>query len=135
MPLSPLQQEEKQMAYGIDYRERAMAMMSTGKSLVSISKLLAIGYSTVHRWKTRHEKGQLAAQYPQRGQAYKIDEEKLKAYVSEHPDTYAEEIAVAIGSKRGTVESALKRLNITREKRPRNIGNVTRKSAVPISKR
>ena len=132
MPSSPSEEEESKMAYGKDFRQRAMEMLDSGSSGVEVSKVLNIGYATLHRWKKRQGCGTLAPEYPTRRKPYKIDEEKLKSYVKENPDAYAYEIAEAIGSKRGTVESALKRLKITRKKRLRNIENGIQKNEKPI---
>ena len=123
------------MAYGDDFRKRAMSMLVEKKSVIEVSRLLDIGYSTLHRWKKRQEDGKLGARYPSRRKAYKLDEEKLKLYIEKHPDAYAREITVALGSTRGTVASALKRLNITRKKRLRSTGSGMKKNVTPISRR
>jgi hypothetical protein len=47
----------------------------------------------------------------------KLDPEKLKAYVAEHPDAYLQEIGDAFGCSDTAVMKALKRLGITRKKR------------------
>ena len=119
------------MAYGKDFRQRAIEMLNTGSSAVAVSKVLGVGYATLHRWKKRQASGTLAPDYPTRRKAYKINEEKLKSYVKKHPDAYAYEIAEAIGSKRGTVESALKRLKITRKKRLPSIENEMNRNDKP----
>ena len=46
----------------------------------------------------------------------KIDLEKLKAYVAEHPDDTQEEISVVFGCCPQAVSKALKRNGITRKK-------------------
>ena len=116
------------MAYGEDFRKRAMAMLAEGKSATAVCRLLGVGYVTLHRWKKRQAEGSLAAAYPKRRKAYKINEEALKSYVAAHPDAYAEEIATAIGSRPGTVASALKRLKITRKKKRLSTESRTKKS-------
>ena len=116
------------MAYGEDFRKRAMVMLAEGKSAAAVCRLLGVGYVTLHRWKKRHAEGQLAAEYPKRRKAYKINEEALKSYVAAQPDAYVEEIATAIGSRPGTVSSALKRLKITRKKKHLSTGSEMRKN-------
>lgn len=122
------------MAYSEDMRKRALELIASGKSVAEISRLLNVSVSSLIRWQHRQKEGRLGAWYPKTRGSYKVDEEKLKAYVAEHPDAYLYEIAEAIGSKTTTVDYALRRLGITRKKRPRNIANETRKSALPITK-
>ena len=47
----------------------------------------------------------------------KIDPEKLKAYVAEHPDAYQSEMAEALGCSESGIRDALRRYKITRKKR------------------
>ena len=47
----------------------------------------------------------------------KIDPEKLKAYVAEHPDAYQTEMAEAFGCSESGIRDALRRHKITRKKR------------------
>ena len=108
------------MAYSLDYRKRALDLLDEGYSMQSVSDILNVGVTSLKRWKKRRDKGQLAAEYSLSRGAYKIDEEKLKAYVQDNPDSHLTEIAQAIGSKRSTVHSALQRLGITRKKRRHN---------------
>lgn len=46
----------------------------------------------------------------------KIDLEKLKAYVAEHPDDTQEEVSIVFGCCPQAVSKAYKRLGITRKK-------------------
>ena len=48
--------------------------------------------------------------------AYKIDEQRLRAYREDHPDDYIREIASALGFSNSGVKSALKRLKMTYKK-------------------
>ena len=47
----------------------------------------------------------------------KIDPEKLKAYVAEHPDTYQSEMAQVFGCSESGIRDTLRRHKITRKKR------------------
>lgn len=123
------------MAYSKDMRERALELIESGKRREEVSKLLRISESSLKRWQNRQRQGCLAAEYPAARGSYKIDEERLQAHVAEKPDAYLYEIAEDIVSKPSTVRDALKRLKITRKKRPRNIGNETKRSAPPILKK
>ena len=46
----------------------------------------------------------------------KIDPEKLRAYVEEHPDAYQREMAEEFNCSNTAIQKALKRLGITRKK-------------------
>ena len=108
------------MAYGLDYRKRALDLLDEGYSLKGVSEILNVGVTSLKRWKKRRNRGQLAAEYPSSRSAYKIGEDKLKTYIQDNPDSHLNEIAQAIGSRRSTVHSALQRLGITRKKRRRS---------------
>ena len=62
------------------------------------------------------EKGDLNAKKPNRS-FKKIDPDKLKEYVEQHPDAYQKEIAREFGCAQSAVQKALKRLKIKRKKR------------------
>ena len=57
----------------------------------------------------------------------KIDPEKLKAYVEEHPDAYQWELAEVFGCSESGIRDALRHHKITRKKRQHGIGNRIRK--------
>ncbi len=61
------------------------------------------------------EKGNLKAKIPKRS-FKKIDPEKLKAYVKEHPYAYQNEMAKEFKCMPEAIRKALKRLKITRKK-------------------
>lgn len=62
------------------------------------------------------EKGDLNAKKPNRS-FKKIDPDKLKEYVEQHPDAYQKEIAREFGCAQSAVQKALKRLKIKRKKK------------------
>jgi len=111
------------MAHSMDLRLRAVGFLEKGLTVAQISELLDIGTATLWRWKARAKQGRLAPVYPPRS-AYKLDEQAMLAYLSEHPDAYQHEIADAMGVSRTTIQWAFKRLGITRKKRRRNTVSV-----------
>lgn len=123
------------MAYSLDMRQRALELLKEGKNKTEISKMLGASRTSILRWSKRASKGKLAATYPKKRGGFKVDDEKLKAYVKENPDAYQSEIAEAIGAKENTVCRALKRLNISRKKRHRSTENGMKKSETLISKK
>lgn len=120
------------MAYSLDFRTRGLDLLDEGYSFKSVSEIMDVGVTSLQRWRKRQSRGQLAAEYPSSRVAYKIDEDKLKSYIVDNPDSHLEEIAQAIGSNRSTVHSAMQRLGITRKKRRRNIVSGMKTSAEHI---
>lgn len=104
------------MAYSLDMRQRALELLEEGKTKTEVSEILGIGRSSLLRWEKRALEGELAAIYPKVRGGFRVDDEKLKAYVKENPDAYQSEIAKAIGAKENTVCKALHRLKISRKK-------------------
>lgn len=116
------------MAYGVDFKKRALQLREQGKTRKVIALLLGIGTATLARWEGRGE-NDLRPRYPKKKGAYKVNEVALVEYLKKHPDAYAREIAEAIGSKRSSVQDAMKRLGITRKKKRRNTASVMNQSA------
>ncbi len=106
------------MAYSLDFRQRAMALLADGYSIEDVSSLLNVGTATLWRWNARAKSGQLGTQYPKTRGFYKVDEGKLRAYVERNPDAYQYEIARDLGLSRSAVQCVLHRLHITRKKDP-----------------
>jgi transposase len=111
------------MAYGIDYRKRAVELLGEGQSCQAVSEILGIDRKTLYSWKKRNEAGCLGTSYPAKRGAYRIDEAALKAHLEEHPDAYLAELAVIAGGSTHGVRHALKRMGIRRKKRHLSIGN------------
>lgn len=120
------------MAYSLDMRQRALELLKEGKTKKEVSKMLGVGRTSLLRWEKRELKGELAATYPKTRGGFRVNDEKLKAYVKENPDAYQSEIAEAIGAKENTVCKALQRLKISRKKRHRSIENGTNKDETLI---
>ncbi len=123
------------MAYSLDMRQRALDLLEEGKSKTEISRMLGASRTSILRWEKRALRGELAAIYPKKRGGFRVDDEKLKAYVAKNPDAYQAEIAEAIGAKENTVCRALKRLKISRKKRHRSTENGTNKGETIIYKR
>lgn len=120
------------MAYSLDMRQRALELVEEGKNKTEISRMLGISRTSILRWSKRASRGKLGATYPKKRGGFRVDDEKLKAYVAQNPDAYQAEIAEAIGAKENTVCRALKRLKISRKKRPRSTEKGMKKSEMSI---
>jgi len=104
------------MAYSLDYRERAMGLLTEGKSQTEVAELLGVGRKTVGEWKKRQESGHLGTNYPSSRGAYIINEEAIRAHLDQQPDAYLSELAAVAGGTVQGIRHALKRMGITRKK-------------------
>lgn len=104
------------MSYDIKYRERVLEYLSEGHSYRETAAVFKVSPTTLQTWKSKlKETGTLASK--KRKETWrKIDPDKLREYVDEHPDSYQYEIAAAFGVRLYAIQKALKRLKITRKK-------------------
>ena len=80
-------------------------------------QVFKVSKSTIQKWeKQLKETGDLAKKELHRS-FRKIDPERLKAYVAEHPDAYQSEMAEVFGCSKSGIQDALRRHKITRKKR------------------
>jgi len=104
------------MGYDIKFRQRVIDYLSKGHTEKETAATFKVSTSTIWDWKSKlNETGTLAPK--KRKETWrKIDPEKLRKYVDEHPDAYQHEIAAAFGVRLYAIQKALKRLKITRKK-------------------
>ena len=115
------------MSYPKKYRERTIEYRQDGHTLEETHRIFKVSRSTIQKWeKQLKETGNLEKKKLQRG-FRKIDPEKLKIYVAEHPDAYQSEMAQAFGCSESGIRDALQRYKITRKKRQLGIGSKIRK--------
>ena len=113
------------MSYPEKYRMRTLEYRLEGHTLDQTHKVFKVAVVTIRKWEKKlREEGTLAKR-PVRRPFKKIDPDKLKEYVRAHPDAYLREIAKDFNCTEGAIRKALKRLKITRKKRPRVITNKT----------
>ena len=105
------------MSYSKRYRERTIEYRQAGHTLEETHQTFKVSRSTIQKWeKQLKETGDLEKKELHRS-FRKIDPEKLKAYVAEHPDAYQSEMAEAFGCSESGIRDALRRYKITRKKR------------------
>ena len=105
------------MSYSKKYRERTIEYRQAGHSLEATHQVFKVSKSTIQKWeKQLKETGDLGKKEQHRN-FRKIDPEKLKAYVAEHPDAYQREMAEVFGCSESGIQDALRRHKITRKKR------------------
>ena len=105
------------MSYDKKYRECVLAHIDAGKAQEEVRQMFGLGKNTITQWKKlREETGGLADREIKR-RYRKIDPEKLRKDVSEHPDDFDEERAVRFGCSRTGIQSARYKNKITRKKK------------------
>ena len=115
------------MRRSVDLREAAVAYYEKGHRLKETAEIFGVGKSTVSNWvKKKRETGDLNNKPLKRG-FKKIDPQKLKTYVAEHPDATQQEMADVFGCCNQAISKALKRCGITRKKRRTVTKNKTQK--------
>jgi transposase len=107
------------MAYEKKFRERVLAYRAEGHTIRETAKHFGVGETTLKAWNKLVTSGEGLAIKPRKRVAPKLDPDKLRAYVAEHPDDYLHEIAAHFNCRSTAVHKALKRLNITRKKEGR----------------
>ena len=106
------------MSRSVDLREAAVAYYEEGHTLIETGKVFKVGKTAVSNWvRKKRETSDLHNKPLNRG-FKKIDSEKLKTYVKEHPDATQKEMAEAFGCCNQAISKALRRCGITRKKRP-----------------
>lgn len=111
------------MAYSEDLRKKVIEYLGNGHSQREAQEVFGICLDTVNRWNQKYQKTGEVKDTPPRRRFKKLDPEALRAYIHKHPDAYLSEIAEEFGCSETAVSKALKKLGITRKKRPRGIAN------------
>jgi len=115
------------MAYSEDYRKRVMEYLDEGYTWDEARIAFNISYASIAGWRKKYkETGEVKRSGTRQATYKKLEPAKLRAYVEEHPDAYLKEIGEAFGCSDTAVMKALKRLGITRKKRPNATTSKTR---------
>ena len=111
------------MAYDEKYRKRTLEYWHEGHTLAQTKKIFKVSVTTIYNWENQLKKEGNLKKHPVKRSFRKIDPEKLKEYVQAKPDAYLREIAVIFDCSSTAIRKSLKKLNITRKKRPLAIMN------------
>jgi transposase len=103
--------------YSIDYKQRTIAFKDEGHTFKELKEAFNIPPETYYLWKEKLENGYYDKKII-RERKRKIDKNELKQALIEKPDAYLRELAEQFGCTAAAVFYALKKLNITRKKRP-----------------
>jgi len=104
------------MSYEIKYRRRALEYWNDGHTKMETATVFKVNPDTLQNWKKQLKETGTLEPKKRRETWRKINPEKLKDYVKEHPDAYLREIAEEFGCSDVAILKALKRLKISRKK-------------------
>lgn len=105
------------MSKSVDLRKAAVTYRLKGHTLKETANTFGVSTYAVREWEKKYKETGDLSNKPLNRTFKKIDPEKLKAYLKEHPDDTQREIAEKFGCCNQAVSKAMKRLNITRKKR------------------
>ena len=104
------------MAYSIKFRKEVMNFIEKEHTVQKAHEVFGVGTTTIKEWKRQQrETGKQEIKIRKR-KPKKLDPVKLKAYISENPDSYLREIADEFKCCKSAVFKAFNRLGITRKK-------------------
>ena len=106
------------MAYDEKFRKRVVEYKLEGNTVEATSKVFKIGKSTVQDWLRKYKESGEIKNKPLNRTYKKIDPKKLETFDEENSDAYLLEIAEVFNCTEAAIRKALKRLKITRKKRP-----------------
>lgn len=115
------------MAYSNDFRQKVIEALQKGASQREVARRFSICLSTVNEWWQKYEQTGTLEKKPLNRTFKKIDPEKLRAYVTEHPDAYQDEMAEEFGCNQSSISKSLARIKITRKKNESIPGTEPRK--------
>ena len=105
------------MGYSEKYKIRTIEYRHTGHTLEETHKIFKVAITTIRVWeKQLRETGGFKKKELHRS-FRKINPERLKAYLAEHPDSYQREMAEAFKCSESGIRNALRRHKITRKKK------------------
>ena len=106
------------MTYGVDLRKKVVAFVQDGGGQAKAARRFGVSLWCVRDWLTRKD---WRPEQKRVSRQRKLDLERLRAQVRHHPDATLREHATFCGVDRSVVGKALKRMQITRKKRPLSI--------------
>ena len=104
------------MAYDEKYKLRSLSYRNEGHTLSQTSAVFQISITTIRKWEKQLKEDGNLKRRPITRRFKKIDPEKLRAYVRDHPDAYLREIAEVFQCCQTAIRKTLIRLKITRKK-------------------
>ena len=106
------------MTYDEKFRQRTLAYWHEGHTLAQTKEVFRVSVTTIYKWENQLKREGHLKKHPVSRSFKKIAPEKLREYVNANPEAYLREIAVIFNCSSTAIRKALKKLNITRKKRP-----------------
>jgi transposase len=122
------------MTYSLDLRKKALEHLDKIGDRKKAAEAFGITVRTLANW-IRKKKDNCLAPKSRRSSPSLIDNEKLRSFISEHPDAYLREIAKAFGVTAQAVFYACRRLKISLKKRDPITKKEMRKKEEYLSKK
>ncbi len=105
------------MAHSEQLRKIVLTYLAKGNTQQEAANTYSVSISSIKRWKkSQRESGTVAIQARQ-CTPYKIDTNKLQAYIKSHPDAYLQEIAAHFGVTDSGICKAFKTLKYHAKKK------------------
>ena len=105
------------MSYSSDFRKCVLDFVAKGGSKAEASRRFGISRGIIYKWLVAPDP--LTAQKPGPQGSRTLDYPALQQHVADFPEAPQQERAAHFGVSRHGIWYALKKLNITRKKRPR----------------
>jgi transposase len=102
-------------AYALDLRERVVKFINAGASKAEAARRFDLGRRTVYRYLAAAQKGTLTPKTSW-GHWRKLDPQKLRAHVQQHPDATLKELQQVFGVSHHAVWVRLRQLGFTLKK-------------------
>lgn len=106
------------MAYDIKFKQRVLEYREEGHTFKDTCKTFKISETSLIKWMEKEKEGKLEEVKVRIRKPKKICPQKLVEYINKKPDAYLIEIAQEFNCSTTAVIKALKKLKITRKKRP-----------------
>jgi transposase len=120
--------------YNIEIRKLAIERMCSGVEKEDISKCLGMSLRTLSEWNARVKRGiglKPLIYGPKKG---KLDLALLRDYVEKYPDAYLSEIGAHFNVSGEAIRKRLKKISISRKKKPLNTANAAKKKDLNLKK-
>ncbi len=114
------------MAYDKHFKERVLFHLDKGHTQKETAALFGISVSTLKNWTKRRLAGEGLDAKIRKRKPKKIDPERLREVVAEHPDAFLRELAAYFKCTPNAIRKALQKLGITRKKNARVHGTQRR---------
>jgi transposase len=95
-----------------------MDFLGRGNTKAEAARVFELHWKTVYRWGKRQKTGVLAATVNRNRKPKKIDPEKLRAYLTAHPDETLKQIGAAFGASDVAAYYRIRQLGFTLKKKP-----------------